>query len=131
MRTKELLREYNIIPTTARRKILEIFLSTPHALTQKELQLKINGSCDRATIYRTLNLFLEKNILHSILAGGAATRFTLKKQPDRHPHFRCIRCGDVSCLTGLTTEIPELPEGYSLIESRLLITGICNECNKD
>lgn len=123
-----ILKKNNLIKTKARVEILGIFLNSRPALSEPEIQEKLDGACDRATIFRTLNLFADKGILHEITTDGPVRKFTLKKSPERHLHFKCNLCGHIICLTG--TELPEynLPEGYKEQEAQFLIKGICKEC---
>ena len=43
-----------------------------------------------------------------------------------HPHFQCLDCGKVDCLTANVT-LPKIPDRKIEI-SQLLILGKCEEC---
>jgi Fur family ferric uptake transcriptional regulator len=117
--------------------ILEQFASMGHALSQPDLEKALGEEFDRVTIYRTLTLYLEKGILHKVLDDSGAMKYALC--PDTceahdhrhdHVHFKCIECGNTSCIEDL--EVPQiaLPNGYTLTEANFLLSGVCNLCNQ-
>ncbi|MBN1338696.1 MAG: transcriptional repressor [Bacteroidales bacterium] len=124
----KILEKYNLVKTQARLDILDIFTEKSAALSEGEIEDSLCGSCDRATIYRTLNLFTLKGILHEIANGSTIRKYTLKKKPERHLHFECNLCGEIVCLTGISLPDYRLPEGFTEQEAHFLIKGICKAC---
>lgn len=130
MTAVNLLSQHELSKTAGRLNILNILLNSPTALAEKEIQEKSAGVCDRATIYRTLKLFVRSGIIHPIATEGMVTRYILKKEPLEHLHFKCEDCGSIICLPDIQINEYELPNGFKKKEASVLITGICNECNE-
>jgi Fur family ferric uptake transcriptional regulator len=126
-----ILSEYKMSKTNGRVKILEELLGSDIALSERELQTRLKGICDRATIYRTLKALSQKGVIHKIATEGTVAKFVIKKAPDDHIHFKCTDCGKVQCLTGIVPDNVSLPAGYIKKETNFLIIGICDECAKD
>jgi Fur family transcriptional regulator, ferric uptake regulator len=129
MSAKEILKQYQLSKTSGRLDILNVFLLSATALSEKDLQVKTVGVCDRATIYRTLKLFVKSGIIHPIATESMVTRYILKKGPVDHLHFKCEGCGSIICLPDIRINDYNLPNGFKKKEASLLITGICNVCN--
>ncbi|MEM9022826.1 MAG: transcriptional repressor, partial [Bacteroidota bacterium] len=90
---------------------------------------------DRVTIYRTLSAFLEKGLIHKVPGDTDATQFALcsggcnaHEHQDDHVHFKCRVCQRSECLTELAVPEMNLPEGYGVESSNLLLEGVCREC---
>lgn len=130
MKTKEYLMKRNIRVTEGRIRILSMFLNTKSALSEKEIQDKLSNYCDRATIYRTLKTFAEKEIIHIVATDNNTSKFILKKEPAEHLHFKCTDCGSIECLPEVQVDEYDLPQGYKKKDANLLIIGTCNECNE-
>ncbi len=129
MSAKYLLDNYKLNKTEGRMNILNIFLNSRIAFSEKDIQDKLSHKCDRATIYRTLKLFKETGIIHPVSTDGSATKYVLKKEPDEHLHFKCTNCGNIICLPDIQISGYRLPDGYEKSDSNFLIIGTCNECN--
>lgn len=129
MSAKEILKQYQLSTTSGRMDILNVFLQSVSALSEKDLQEKTDGVCDRATIYRTLKLFVKSGIIHPVATESMVTRYILKKGPVDHLHFKCEDCGSIICLHDIRINDYSLPRGFKMKEASLLITGICNVCN--
>ena len=64
------------------------------------------GEFDRVTLFRILNLFEEKNIIHSIRIDSENNFYSICYENcgkeghfHDHVHFKCESCNDVSCLS--------------------------------
>lgn len=85
----------------------------------------------KTTVYNTLNLFVEKDILDVILIEENEARYDWAMKT--HGHFKCLECGDVFDLNVQLDpdQIPGL-KGYQIKEQHVYIKGICTTCqNKD
>lgn len=129
MDTKQLLDNHKLSITEGRMNILNIFIRSKVGLSETDIRDKLQSKMDRATIYRTLKIFRETGIIHPVSAEGSATKYVLKKEPIEHLHFKCTKCGDITCLADIEINGYKLPRGYTKSESNFLIIGICNECN--
>ena len=126
----QLLKINRLSRTRGRQKILEVLVRSNFPLSGKEIADALNNAVDRTTVYRTLNIFEEKRVVHKILADNV-WRYVLSPEKDdlaEHVHFKCIRCCRLICLPEVQVSDFELPEGYTKLENNILITGICKEC---
>ena len=88
----------------------------------------------RATVFRTLDLLAELQVLHRLHSEGGAHTFTVCAEPTHHHHLRCIRCGLVQTLEapGIEHEIEVLgaSAGFEVLEHVLELVGVCASCRK-
>ncbi|HLG41131.1 MAG TPA: transcriptional repressor, partial [Chitinophagaceae bacterium] len=63
---KYILKRNNLSLTGSREKILSLFLKQEGALAHGDIEKKAGEKFDRVTVYRTLQAFLEKGIIHAI-----------------------------------------------------------------
>ena len=134
-RLNEILRRKNLSVTDSRRKILTLFLSTPDAMAHGDIEKKAGEKFDRVTIYRTLQTFVEKGIVHTIPTADNSVLYALCKDcaeghhHDDHVHFVCSRCDRTICLDDVVSPKIDLPEGYIADNVQVVIHGTCKDCN--
>src|SRR6476469_2308380 len=134
-RLNEILRRKNLSVTDSRRKILTLFLSTPDAMAHGDIEKKAGEKFDRVTIYRTLQTFVEKGIVHTIPTADNSVLYALCKDcaeghhHDDHIHFVCSQCDRTICLDDVVSPNIELPEGYIADNVQVVIHGTCKNCN--
>jgi len=130
-----ILRKKNLSITDSRKKILSLFLQANDALTHGDIEKKASEKFDRVTIYRTLQTFVEKGIVHAIPTVDNSIRYALCKDcteghhHDNHVHFICANCNTTICLDDVVSPFIELPKGYIAQNVQVVINGICNNCN--
>ena len=130
----ETLQERGVKPTAMRLLVLQCLIGSSEALTLRQIEEKLIEA-DRSTIFRTLSLFEQHHLLHTIDDGSGSARYEMchshhhSDDDDRHPHFRCLRCGRTFCLPEQRIPKVELPEGYQVQQVNYVITGICAECS--
>ncbi|MES1198342.1 MAG: transcriptional repressor [Chitinophagaceae bacterium] len=131
----ELLKRNNLSITGSRTKILQLFLDQPGALAHGDIEKKAGEKFDRVTIYRTLQTFVDKGIIHSIPTADNSIRYALCKDDcseghhhDHHIHFVCNNCGNTYCLDDIVTPDIKLPKGYSAGHVEVVVEGICKNC---
>jgi Fur family ferric uptake transcriptional regulator len=129
------LRDNNLSVTNSRKKILQFFLEQPGALSHADIEKRSAGEFDRVTIYRTLQTFLEKGVIHSIPTADNATRYALCKDDckeghheDHHVHFICSSCHHTFCLDNVVTPSVKLPRGYFARHVEVVVEGVCKDC---
>jgi Fur family transcriptional regulator, ferric uptake regulator len=134
---EDILRRNHLSITDSRKKILHLFLSIPGALAHGDIERKAGERFDRVTVYRTLQTFLEKGIIHTIPTTDSCIRYALCKNDcteghhhDNHVHFICMQCGNTLCLDD--TAIPEVrvPKGFSVNFTEVVVKGICKNCKQ-
>ena len=134
---KEILRRNGLRLTNCRNAVIDVFCTTHTALGHAELEdALIEEEYDRVTIYRTINTFLEKGIIHKVMDGSGIGKFALcsakcdeHQHHDNHVHFNCVACGNTTCMEELLIPKVELPQGYEVKEANLLLKGICAKCH--
>lgn len=136
MIVSDVLKSYGLSITESRKQILSLFLNSVGALAHSDIEKKSSASFDRVTIYRTLQTFVEKGIIHTIPTIDNSVLYALCKEDcksgnhlDNHVHFFCDKCSIAYCLEHVTIPNVVLPNGFENKQSDLLITGICKNCS--
>lgn len=87
-----------------------------------------------ATVYRSLELFLENNIIHSVDFGDGRKRYEYGAQEGEHHHHHaiCIKCNKVieindDLLEELENQVHK-EHGFKVANHDLKIFGYCKEC---
>ena len=139
METKidEILRQNNLSVTDSRKKILNIFLNHQSALAHRDIEKKAGEKFDRVTVYRTLQTFVEKGIIHTIPTTDNSVRYALCKSEcregnhhDNHVHFICVNCGSAICLEDVGIPEIRLPRGFTQHSVEVVVKGICKDCKQ-
>ena len=130
-----ILKSHQLSNTDSRRAVLEAFLKTENALTHQDIERNTNERFDRVTIYRTLQTFIDKGIVHTIPSADSGTRYALCRENcseghhhDNHVHFICDACGRTTCLDDVAIPSVSLPKGYKVAKIDMVVNGICAEC---
>ena len=133
-----ILKRNQLSVTESRTKILELFLSVNGALAHGDIERKAGEKFDRVTVYRTLQSFLDKGIIHSIPTADNSIRYALCKDDcseghhhDNHIHFVCKNCGTTICLDEVHIPTVELPIGFKMQQIEMVVSGKCKDCNKN
>ena len=123
--------------TPVRSAVLEVLAKASRPIGVPDMLGKLPRGTDVVTVYRTLNTFTRKKLVHRIQAEDRSWRYALGattiKMDHRHPHFVCEKCQNVECLSG--AEIPKtLPRAmgvksaYSISYSEVVLHGVCPRC---
>lgn len=131
----EILKRNQLSITDSRKKILELFVWNNGALAHSDIEKKTGEKFDRVTIYRTLQTFVEKGIIHTIPTPDNAVLYALCKDEcssghhhDNHVHFICDNCHITYCLDSVVTPKVALPTGFQPKIIDVVVTGICKNC---
>jgi Fur family transcriptional regulator, ferric uptake regulator len=129
------LKKHQLSITDTRKKILNFFLESAGALTHADIEQRTSTEFDRVTIYRTLQTFVEKGIIHVIPSADNAIRYALCKDNcaaghhhDDHVHFMCDDCGTTYCLDHVSVPKIKLPKGFTANQTDLVVSGVCHKC---
>ena len=132
---KEILKRSQLSVTASREKILHLFLEQTGALAHGDIEKRAGEKFDRVTVYRTLQTFVEKGIIHTIPTADNSIRYALCKDDcaeghhhDQHIHFVCTNCKNTYCLDDIVTPEIKLPKGYSTEHIEVVVEGICKNC---
>ena len=130
-----ILKSNGLRKTAVRERILDLFLGSEAALSLADIETSF-GKLDRVTLYRTLKTFETKGIIHRAVDGTNHPKYAMcnatcteHNHYDNHAHFHCKDCGTTLCLEKISIpNIPDIPKGYSIEETALIITGTCEKC---
>ena len=130
-----LLKQNSLSVTGSRKKILQLFLEQPGALAHGDIEKKAGEKFDRVTIYRTLQTFVDKGLIHTIPTADNSIRYALCKDAcseghhhDHHIHFVCNNCHNTYCLDDVVTPEIKLPKGYQAAHVEVVVEGVCKNC---
>ena len=122
-------------PTRARLQILQALLDLAQPVSHTEIQEHIQSrwaeNIDRVTLYRGLEWLVQHQLSHRITADDRVWRFSaINPEHPSHPHFHCVRCGQVLCLPESQLPAPQLPAEYRVKEVEVVVNGICPHCQR-
>ena len=135
---KKLLKQNNLKYTTQRELILKIIYDNSGHFTPEDIYNLIKEhypdvKLGIATIYRTLTLLEDANIVSSISFGtqGKKYEFGLK---EHHDHLVCIECGKIEEFFDNTIEKQQeaiaKKFNFKMTNHVMKIIGICKDCQK-
>lgn len=139
---RQILKQYKLKQTTTRAEILRLYLDKKHALAHKDIELTLSEQFDRVTIYRTLNTFEEKGIIHKIFDGSSSVKYALcgeecqeteethdHQHHHNHVHFTCNNCEKTFCIDEIDVPQVKLPSKFKTENVFLVARGTCENCD--
>jgi len=112
--------------------ILNEFSNRGSAISVIELIENLKNDINKTTVYRVLDRLEDDGVVHSFLGNSGIKWYAMCKgcsshnHTDFHPHFQCLDCGDVECLT-VDIDIPKIPN-KRIEASQILLQGKCANC---
>lgn len=109
------LRKHGIYPTCQRVKVAETILTKPGHYCADEVYEMVNAEApevSKATIYNTLNIFVQKDVLHQLLVDPTKIYYDSNLSP--HNHLYNVDTGSITDFEseeGLVSGLPDIPEG--------------------
>ena len=139
---KAQLEKAGITATPVRLLIYREIIRMDSAFSLADLETELE-TVDKSTIFRSLNLFLEKGMLHEIDDGSGSRKYcrctcamdnaeaegsSSHHQHDSHIHFSCPECHRTFCIKDI--HIPHLPtpKGFEVHETSCVMKGLCPDC---
>ena len=119
MNIEKIINVKNIKLKSARKAILEIFISSDKPLSYEDIKSKL--SMDKATFYRNITKFEEENVINSFESNDKKRYFEIQKT--KHSHFICTSCSKIECIH----EKLDLKLSKYQIDN-IIIKGICPKC---
>ena len=134
--TEIILKRTNLRRTPVRMGVLEVLSKNHRPMSVLEILGKLKR-VDTVTVYRTLNTFVRKKIVHRVRGEDRTWLYALSDSPSQpkhlHPHFVCEGCGKVECLE--EAQIPEsfvdslhVDRSYAVTYSEVVLHGMCPKC---
>ncbi len=135
---KKLLRKNNLKFTIQREVILETLYNSDEHLTPESLHRLIQEKFPElktgiATVYRTLALLEDSNMVTSLSFGAQGKKYELGAK-EHHDHMICTECGNITEF--VDEEIEERQHsiakalGFEMSDHSMQIYGICANCQK-
>lgn len=130
------LRRHSYKLTPQRRAVIRAIASSQDHLTPATIYEKVcqdHPNIGLVTIYRTLEILTELELVCELHAGGICHSYTAST-PEHHHHLICSNCGTVTDFTG--HNLNELEQSLSKgsgfrIDGHLLeFFGFCQACQK-
>jgi Fe2+ or Zn2+ uptake regulation protein len=119
--------------TAQRAIILQEVESSDGHLTAGEIYERVRErypSIAYGTVYRTLHLLAEHELIQELTFADQASRFD--KRTDRHDHVLCSECGaltDVNVPVSSSCEaVAAEQSGWTIARHHTLFEGLCPEC---
>ena len=131
MKAVDILNSHNIKRTSCREGIIEVVKSATQALSKNEIREQLAGNYDRTTFYRSFKTLEEHKIIHKIVVDNQIVKYALDNtvtHKGEHAHFYCNECNTVKCMDNIPLQKYHLPDGYSDVETEVLIKGTCANC---
>jgi Fur family iron response transcriptional regulator len=117
-RARQILEQHGIRPTSQRLKVAEILLTAPRHLTAEQILATLResaGHVSKATIYNTLNLFVEQGLAREIHADPERCVYDSTMAP--HHHFQNVDTGEMIDILPEDlsfARLPPLPPGTEI-----------------
>ncbi len=135
---KQLLKKNNLKFTIQREVILETLYNSDEHLTPEALHHLIQEKYPElntgiATVYRTLSLLEDSNVVTSLSFGAQGKKYELGAK-EHHDHLICTECGKITEF--VDEEIEKRQQtitkelGFKMSDHSMQIYGICKECQE-
>ena len=129
-----LLNTKSIKPTPNRILVLKELVSATRPVNLADLENKLSPM-DKASIFRVLDLFVEKEMIHVIDDGTRSFKYELCRSrthhtfSDQHVHFCCNNCKRIFCLENVALPVIPVPDGFKTLSGNFILKGLCSKCN--
>lgn len=131
---EKLLTDRGIKPTPNRILVLRQLMKETHPVNLADLETKLD-SMDKSSIFRVLELFAGKDLVHVIEDGSRSSKYEVCHSrdhhdvSDEHAHFYCEKCGALFCLDDMTLPDVVIPEKFKVRSVNFILKGLCPDCN--
>lgn len=121
--------------TTATRLAVFKALENTHPLYMGEIAQKLNGSVNRASIYRTIDLYEKLGIVQRLNIGWKYKLELSNEFQDHHHHLICTKCGCIKSFQepanlNYMLEAIAQHDDFLLQNHQLELQGLCKSCRK-
>lgn len=129
------LESKGIRPTANRILVMKTLMGEQNPQSLSNLERKM-VSMDKSSIFRTLTLFLEHDVVHAFEDGRGVLCYELCEEKgacdhhDGHIHFYCESCQRSFCMEDIHIPSFELPVGFYPHSISFVIKGECPDCRK-
>ncbi len=135
MNAIEVLKVHGIRKTPGRLAIIKAIQDHERPLSEQEIKKEMVEIYDRITFYRNMQTLASAGIIHKIVVDNTVVKYGLNccekghRHQNEHAHFYCEECQSVVCLKDVKIPSFNLPAGYQLADSDIIIKGKCSICS--
>lgn len=130
---KSLLKEKGLRSTQGRVRVLEELSSSKIPVTVADLYKRLGaGVMDQVTLYRTLETFVNADIVRSLSLRKDCAHYELSD--DHHHHVVCTECGTMKDFDGCDIEkmaqsaLSQVKGFASITKHSFELFGLCTRC---
>ena len=130
----EFIQAKGLKTTRQRSTIVQVFFRMRGHISVEELLRevkKVNPKIGYATVYRTLHLLVESNLVEERRFGDGLARYEGRNEVEHHDHMICLECGKIREFSN--PKLIELQEqlarenGFQIFRHRLELYGTCED----
>lgn len=127
------LLERGINVTAIRLLIFRAMVNYPQTFSLSDLE-SVLDTVDRSTLFRTISLFHNKKLIHSIDDGSGSIKYSVCEPHcnctvnELHVHFYCEKCHKTYCLDNISIPEVSIPKKFILNSVNFVLKGICENC---
>jgi Fur family iron response transcriptional regulator len=121
----EHLAAHGVKPTRQRVMIARVLFERPQHVTAEQLLdavSKVHGRVAKATVYNTLNLFVQQGLVREVLVDRERAFYDTNTAP--HHHLFCEDDGELTDVPGDAIEVrgtPPLPAGVDVVGTEVIV----------
>jgi len=110
------------------------FLQEHDPTTVQAVIRHLTPAVDRASVYRTLGLFRELEIIHDMVTAGRRMIELTDSFDSHHHHLSCLRCGRHESIEDEVIEqrlaAIARAQGFEPTSHQVQISGLCQACRR-
>jgi Fur family ferric uptake transcriptional regulator len=120
--------------TRAREAVLAFLEGEKRPVSAKEVYSKVRSTkINLASIYRSMDLFLEKGVVDCVDTPGGVRRYELSDRfRPHHHHVVCRDCGSTQDVAGCGVkgleERAAQSTGFKILSHQFTFVGLCPDC---
>jgi Fur family ferric uptake transcriptional regulator len=132
----ELLDVMGLDPTPNRLRVMEVVGNNTSPIGAQDIftTLSRTAEINRVTVYRILDLLVEKGLVERLSGGGRSLFYGMAPNENHpaHPHFHCKSCGVLQCMqpVSLNVDIKDIQRSFAgeIRGVEVMVSGICRNC---
>ena len=133
---KAILNKNGISRTWFRIELLNLFYTSKKSLSIEDVLKHFDNSINKVTVYRSLESFENKGLVHKVPDHNNVKRYSLCKEEEcslsihnhNHGHFICYACNQTFCLEDVKKPEFRNMKGFYVKEFKLIFEGYCQDC---
>ncbi|MBL7703294.1 MAG: hypothetical protein JNM14_13675 [Ferruginibacter sp.] len=135
----EILKNKGIYVTTTRVKVYRIMLEQRVPVNAAQIHKISAPQLDRVSVYRALQVFVQKGIISTLPRSKGWPLYLLKKSNlpndpvkpgDINIYFTCSSCGRLTTQKAYALNTQLVPANYIVNRCQVILEGICTSCQE-